>query len=98
MKNAKDYVQTKVLDRPKRRLDAMIDLRNELLAMCDNFYDEVKKVTDRIMSERHDPQEDAGLLEVDMKKYIKCFSVDLAALDSLLCEEIKIKKEDLEDS
>jgi len=39
LKSAKQYSQLKILDRPKRRLDAMIDLRMELLQMCDGFYE-----------------------------------------------------------
>lgn len=67
LKNAREYAEVRILDRPKRRLDAMIDLRTELLKMCDSFYAEVKKVTDRMLSEVHDPELDEGLLEIDIK-------------------------------
>ena len=63
MKNARDYAEVRILDRPKKRLDAMIDLRNELLKMCDGFYDKVKEVKDRFLSEVYDPETDSGLLE-----------------------------------
>ena len=95
MKSAREYAQIKILDRPKRRLDAMIDLRTELLTMCDEFFDSVKKVTDRIMSEIHDPDADEGLLELDVQRYMNCFSIDLAKFDEVLCDEIKQKKNDL---
>ena len=39
LKNAREYASVKILDRPKRRLDAMIDLRMELLKMTDGFYE-----------------------------------------------------------
>ena len=95
MRSAKEYTQIKILDRPKKRLDAMIDLRTEILELCDVFYVKVKAVTDRIMSEVHDPEHDEGLIEVKIHKYMECFNIDLSALDDLLCEEIKIKQDDL---
>ena len=53
-KSAKEYAQVRILDRPKKRLDAMIDLRSELLAICDEFFPKVKSVVDRILAEVHD--------------------------------------------
>ena len=70
MRSAKEYAQIKILDRPKKRLDAMIDLRTEILELCDEFYDKVKGVTDRIMSEVHDPEHDEGLIEIKISKYM----------------------------
>mmetsp|Transcript_25519 Transcript_25519/g.34100 ORF Transcript_25519/g.34100 Transcript_25519/m.34100 type:complete len:214 (-) Transcript_25519:882-1523(-) len=96
LKSAKQYSQLKILDRPKRRLDAMIDLRMELLQMCDGFYEQVKSVTDRVLSEVHDPETDEGLIEEDIDRYMSCFSVDLSGFDQLLIKEIKNRKADLE--
>lgn len=86
------------MDRPKRRLDAMIDLRAELLVMCDGFFEKVKKVTDRILSEVHDPKTDQGLLETDLEKYLACFQVDLGGFDELLIQEIKNRKADVDEA
>ena len=96
LKNAREYAAVKILDRPKRRLDAMIDLRMELLQLTDGFYDQVKTVTDRVLSEVHDAEKDEGLLEQDINKYMECFNIDLTAFDNLLIQEIKERKEDLE--
>lgn len=74
----------------------MIDLRMELLQLTDGFYDQVKSVTDRVLSEVHDPEKDEGLLEQDVNSYMACFNVDLSSFDSLLIEEIKSRKEELE--
>ena len=60
-----------------------------MLTMCDAFYDQVKQVTDRILSEVHDPENDEGLIEIKIDKYLDCFSIDLSQLDELLCGEIK---------
>ena len=81
LKQAKQHAQMKILDRPKRRLDAMIDLRMELLKLCDGFYEQVKTVRDRIISEVHDPETDEGLLEEEVEQYMDCFSVDLSTFD-----------------
>ena len=96
MKNAREYGEVRILDRPKRRLDAMIDLRTELLEMTDGFYEGVQKVTERVMSEVYDADEDEGLLEIQVEKYMSCLNVDIAELDKLLVEEIKQKKDDLQ--
>lgn len=76
----------------------MIDLRMELLQLTDGFYDQVKSVTDRVLSEVHDPEKDEGLLEQDVNSYMACFNVDLTSFDSLLIEEIKSRKSELEDA
>ena len=39
VKNARDYAQVRILDRPKKRLDAMIDLRMEILKIVDSMED-----------------------------------------------------------
>jgi hypothetical protein len=96
MKKAREYVDVNSLDRPKRRLDAMIDLRTEILKLCDGFHAQFKAVTDRIMSEVHDPEMDDGLLEIDVDQYMDCMNVDLAVMDKLLVEEITKKEKDLE--
>lgn len=98
LKNAREYAQVKILDRPKRRLDAMIDLRMELLQLTDGFYDQVKSVTDRVLSEVHDPEKDEGLIEQDVSSYMNCFNVDLTTFDSLLIQEIKDRKIELENA
>ena len=74
----------------------MIDLRAELLTISDEFFSKVKKLTDRILSEIHDPEADEGLLELDKDKYMHCFNVDLREFDNLLVEEIKNKKNELQ--
>ena len=43
------------------------------------------------MSEVHDPENDEGLIEIKIDKYLDCFSIDLSQLDELLCDEIKSK-------
>jgi len=83
------------LDRPRSRLDAMIDLRMELLQMTDAFYDKIKRVVDRVMSEVHDPAKDEGLLEIKIESYMECFHVDLAEFDSLLTKEVDSKRQEL---
>ena len=95
-KNAKEYAHVRICDRPKKRLDAMIDLRAELLTMSDEFYSKVKGLTDRILSEIHDPKADEGLLELDKDSYLSCFNVDLREFDDLLVQEIKNKKNELQ--
>ena len=95
-KSAKEYARIRILDRPKKRLDAMIDLRTKLFTVCDEFFSKVKKVTDRIASEIYDPDADEGLLEVDKEKYMNCFNVDLRQFDKLLEEEITVKKNELQ--
>ena len=64
--------------------------------MCDAFYGAVKRVTERIMSEVHDPEQDAGLLELDIDRYMKCISFDLAGLDNLLSDEVKDRRAELQ--
>ena len=64
--------------------------------MCDLFYDAIKQVVDRVMSEVHDPETDEGLLELQMENYMECFHVDLSAFDKLLTQEITNKREELE--
>ena len=60
--------------------------------MCDAFYGAVKRVTERIMSEVHDPEQDAGLLELEIERYMGCLNFDLAGLDNLLSEEVKNRR------
>ena len=85
---AKEYASLRILDRPKMRLDAMIDLRAEIYDLCKEFYKSCESVIDRILSETHDPDKDEGLLEIDPRKYMACFNVNLDQMDKLLCEEI----------
>ena len=84
MKNAREYAEVRILDRPKKRLDAMIDLRTEILQKADSFYDQVRELTDRVMSEVHDPETDEGLLEVGAESYMGVLNVNLVELDKLL--------------
>ena len=48
------------------------------------------------MSEVHDPEQDAGLLELDIDRYMKCLSFDLAGLDNLLSDEVKDRRAELQ--
>ena len=63
--------------------------------MCDAFFGGVKRVTERVMSEVHDPEQDAGLLELDIERYMGCLSFDLVGLDNLLSEEVKNRRDEL---
>ena len=74
----------------------MIDLRSELLSVCDGFFSKIKKLTDRIVTEIYDPEQDEGLLEVEKERYMSCFNVDMREFDNILVEEITMKKEELQ--
>ena len=64
--------------------------------MCDAFYGAVKRVTERIMSEVHDPELDAGLLELDIDRYMGCLTFDLVGLDNLLSDEVINRRAELQ--
>lgn len=53
-------------------------------------------MTERVMSEVYDPEDDEGLLEIEVQKYMSCINVDVTELDKLLVEEIRQKKDDLQ--
>ena len=70
-------VPEKVVERPRRRLKAMEQLRKELLQATNEANDKVVEIFQTIQANKYCPQTDEGFLEIDFAEYEDCFFIDV---------------------
>ena len=63
----------KVVDKPMKKLVAMLKLRDEMLQLSEEMNDRVKEILERFGEEAYDEETDDGLLEVDLPEYQSCY-------------------------
>lgn len=77
MSGADALVPDKILERPQRRLKAMEELREELVAAATEVNDKINSIFNRLKENVYSQHTDEGLLEVDFAEYEDCFFVDV---------------------
>ena len=90
-----EFVHVKTVDRPMKRLVAMLKLRDELLTLSEEMNDRLKDILERFGEEAYDKETDEGLLEVPLPDYQSCFSVDAEKVQGLLWQEEKRMRDEL---
>ena len=68
-----EFVHAKLVDRPMKKLVAMLRLRDELLSLSEEMNDKLKDILERFGEEAYDKETDEGLLEVPLPEYQACF-------------------------
>ena len=73
----------------------MMRLRDELMGLSGEMNDRLKDILERFGEEAYDKETDEGLLEVSLKDYQSCFSVDAEKVQALLWQEEKRMRDEL---
>uniref|UniRef100_A0A7S3HZ80 Uncharacterized protein n=1 Tax=Favella ehrenbergii TaxID=182087 RepID=A0A7S3HZ80_9SPIT len=92
---AQEYVHLKVIDRPMKRMVAMLKLRDEMMQLSEEMNDRLKEILERFGEEAYDAETDEGLLEVELSEYSGCFSIDIEKVQTLLWSEEKRLRDEL---
>ena len=88
-------VPEKILSRPQRRLEAMEQLRVELLDETDEVIKRIDAIQAKIQSNLYNEASDEGLLDIDFAEYEDCFFVDVQQLRDLLGQEMNRMQEEM---
>ena len=83
MSGADALVPEKILERPKRRLQTMEDLRDELLIATNEANDKINEIFSKLQGNAYNQQTDEGVLEVEFAEYEDCFYVDVEQVTKL---------------
>ena len=73
MREAKRHAITKITDRPRRRLEDIIELREKIMTMSDDIAERVYELHALLEDNGYDRETDEGLLETDMNTYLSTF-------------------------
>ena len=73
MREAKRHAITKITDRPRRRLEDIIELREKIMTMSDDIAERVYELHALLEDNVYDRETDEGLLETDMNTYLSTF-------------------------
>ena len=74
------YVHLKVVDKPMKKLVAMLRLRDEMLQLSEEMNERLKHIIERFGEESYDADTDQGLLKVELPEYMSCYNVDIEKL------------------
>ena len=96
MIGAKEYARVRIVDRPTRRLESMIGLREELLDLSEELQVKLKGILEKYIEERYDQTTDEGLLRQDIQKFNDCYKIDIEKVETLLNKEVQMYMDDLE--
>ena len=83
------------MSRPQRRLEAMEQLRAELLDETDEVIKRIDAIQAKIQSNLYNEASDEGLLDIDFAEYEDCFFVDVQQLRDLLGQEMNRMQEEM---
>ena len=70
MKGARRYAIAKITDRPRKRLNAMVDLREEVMKLSSEISIRVDALYTLLKNQQYEVETDQGLLEIDMHQYM----------------------------
>ena len=70
MKGARRYAIAKITDRPRKRLNAMVDLREEVMKLSSEISIRVDARYTLLKNQQYEVETDQGLLEIDMHQYM----------------------------
>ena len=73
MKEAKRIAITKITDRPRRRLEDIIELREKIMTMSDDIAERIYELHTLLKDNEYDLETDEGLLATDMQTYLSTF-------------------------
>ena len=73
MKEAKRIAITKITDRPRRRLEDIIELREKIMTMSDDIAERIHELHTLLKDNEYDQETDEGLLATDMQTYLNTF-------------------------
>ena len=77
MGDADVLVPETILDRPRKRLRALENLREELVDSTQEIQRKIINIYNRFRENVYSEQTDEGFLEIEVESYEKCFHVDL---------------------
>ena len=77
MVGAREYARVRIVDRPTRRLKAMIALRDDLLDLSEELQLKLKTILERYKEETYDGSTDEGLLRNHFDEFNACYHIDI---------------------
>ena len=90
-----EYVHLQVVDKPMKKLVAMLKLRDEMLQLSEEMNDRMKEILERFGEEAYDEDTGDGLLEVELPEYQSCYKIDIEKVQALLWKEEKRMRDEL---
>ena len=88
LRGAKSFAIKKITDKPRERLESMIDLREEILSLGNDIAARVDNLKKLIQKNQYDEETDTGLLQVSMSEYEAVLNVNKEELHSLVEGEL----------
>ena len=73
MKEAKRHAITRITERPRRRLEDIIELREKIMTKSDDIAERINELHTLLKDNEYDQETDEGLLETDMSTYLSNF-------------------------
>ena len=88
MGDADVLVPETILERPRRRLQSIEKLREDLMSMTEDVFNRVQHIYRILQANAYNEVTDEGYLEMDIESYEKCFLVELEKVQTQLDEEV----------
>lgn len=82
MGDADVLVPETILERPRRRLQAIERLREDLMSQTEEVQNRVTLIYRLLQANVYNDQTDEGYLELDIESYERCFHVDVESIQS----------------
>ena len=88
MGDADVLVPETIFERPRRRLQSIEKLREDLMSMTEDVFNRVQHIYRILQANAYNEVTDEGYLEMDIESYEKCFLVELEKVQTQLDEEV----------
>ena len=95
MKGARRYVITKITDRPRQRLEKMVDLREDIMKLSNDIALRVDALHTLIQNQVYSSENDDGLLEIALHQYQQTFTANKNEMERLVDLELQRIKEEM---
>ena len=95
MRGAKTLAIKKITDLPRQRLEDMVELREEILALGNDIAARVDNLHKLIEKHAYDPETETGLLRQDLDLYQSAVTVDSIELAKLVESELDYAQNDM---
>lgn len=88
MGGADIFVPEVILERPRKRLTDVEQLREEILHLNTEIKEKQEQILTRIRENIYNEDDDSGYLEIDVREYEQCYHIDFDGIKACLDEEV----------
>ena len=98
IEGVREYANFKIVDRHTKRLQAMIEFKDEILDLTEHFKQKMKEILERYGEEMYDEETDEGLLQIPLQEYKEFYQIDIEQVEELLDSELMRISSQLQDA